>query len=215
MFLVDTVFSHGHQQYHSPLTELTQDYHELSNDPINANQVSAISKRRSYSAMIGLIIHSAADGLALGAAGHSNSQWIIFMALMLHKAPAAFGLTSFLIKDGLSRRNVRGALFMFSIAAPISIFLLKIAAIITSLLIDLSGYEDTTGSSMFWSGVVLLFSGGAFLYVSLVHILPEIYINSASSPSAHPSKGQLTVMQVILVVLGIFSPFFLAMGHHH
>ena len=45
---------------------------------------------------------TAADGLALGAAAglsKADVEIIIFFAIMLHKAPAAFGFTSFLIHE--------------------------------------------------------------------------------------------------------------------
>ena len=45
-----------------------------------------------------------ADGLALGAAAglsKADVELIIFLAIMLHKAPAAFGFTSFLIHEVL------------------------------------------------------------------------------------------------------------------
>lgn len=50
-------------------------------------------------------MHSAADGIALGAAsadGSGTLEIIVFMAIMLHKAPAAFGLASFLLSEGIS-----------------------------------------------------------------------------------------------------------------
>lgn len=43
-----------------------------------------------------------ADGLALGAAAglsKADVEFVIFLAIMLHKAPAAFGFTSFLIHE--------------------------------------------------------------------------------------------------------------------
>ena len=45
---------------------------------------------------------SSADGLALGAAAGLSKvdvELIIFVAIMLHKAPAAFGFTTFLIHE--------------------------------------------------------------------------------------------------------------------
>eukprot|EP00116_Pleurobrachia_bachei_P018670 sb/3478932/ len=53
----------------------------------------------------GLVVHAAADGVALGAAtltDKADVEFIIFLAIMLHKAPAAFGLTSFLLHEGQS-----------------------------------------------------------------------------------------------------------------
>lgn len=51
----------------------------------------------------GLVVHAAADGIAMGAASsthHTDIEMIVFLAIMLHKAPAAFGLTTFLMQDG-------------------------------------------------------------------------------------------------------------------
>lgn len=59
---------------------------------------------RSRSAVIGLIIHAAVDGVALGAApfaGGASVELLVFVAIMMHKAPAAFGLTTFLLHGGL------------------------------------------------------------------------------------------------------------------
>jgi len=62
---------------------------------------------RISSAFIGLLIHNAADGVAMGAAasGHNSSlEIVVFFAILLHKAPAAFGLTTFLLSEGHTRK---------------------------------------------------------------------------------------------------------------
>lgn len=61
---------------------------------------------RNSTATIGLVVHAAADGVALGAAAttsHKDVEMIVFLAIMLHKAPAAFGLVSFLLHEGIER----------------------------------------------------------------------------------------------------------------
>lgn len=61
---------------------------------------------RNSTATIGLVVHAAADGIALGAAAttsHHDVEMIVFLAIMLHKAPAAFGLVSFLLHEGIDR----------------------------------------------------------------------------------------------------------------
>lgn len=64
---------------------------------------------------------------------------IVFMAIMLHKvclecfrdtdnfesvfflkAPAAFGLVSFLMSDGIDRKRIRRHLLIFSLSAPLA-----------------------------------------------------------------------------------------------
>lgn len=64
------------------------------------------SKTENMTATIGLVVHAAADGVALGAAAttsHADVEIIVFLAIMLHKAPAAFGLVTFLLHEKIDR----------------------------------------------------------------------------------------------------------------
>lgn len=117
--------------------------------------------RASFSTTLGLVIHAAADGIALGASSTIPSiSFIIFFAIMIHKAPAAFGLTSILLKQGLGKRQARTHLLAFSLAAPIG-------AILTWAVVRMLGgaSDEASGaeSMKFWTGVILIFSGGTFL----------------------------------------------------
>ena len=118
--------------------------------------------QRSMSTTLGLCIHAAADGIALGASSSSTStaslSLIIFVAIMVHKAPAAFGLTSVLLKQGLGKRAARAHLVVFSFAAPVG-------AVGTWVVVrTLGGGGNTEPALMkWWTGVLLLFSGGTFL----------------------------------------------------
>ncbi|KAK2013227.1 Zip-domain-containing protein [Colletotrichum eremochloae] len=115
---------------------------------------------RSLATTIGLVIHAAADGIAMGAStSTSNTKLglIIFVAIMVHKAPAAFGLTSVLLKQGLSKRTARGHLIVFSLAAPFG-------ALSTWAVIRILGGGNFEGDSgQWWTGMLLLFSAGTFL----------------------------------------------------
>ena len=122
---------------------------------------SQATPKASFSTTLGLVIHAAADGIALGAsAAQPSLSFIIFIAIMVHKAPAAFGLTSVLMKQGLGKRQARAHLVAFSLAAPIG-------ALCTWLLVRILGGGGESGpgadSMKFWTGVILLFSGGTFL----------------------------------------------------
>ena len=48
---------------------------------------------------------------------------IVFLAIMLHKAPAAFGLVTFLMHEGLDRTRLRRHLLAFALSAPIAAFI--------------------------------------------------------------------------------------------
>ena len=107
----------------------------------------------SWTATLGLVVHAAADGVALGAAATTNQtdvevslarasylisfpsnclQVIVFLAIMLHKAPASFGLVTYLLHEGLDKARIKKHLLVFSLAAPL-------LAIFTYLLLTLHG----------------------------------------------------------------------------
>jgi len=115
---------------------------------------------RSLATTTGLVIHAAADGIAMGASATTANMklgLIIFVAIMIHKAPAAFGLTAVLLKQGLSKRAARGHLIVFSLAAPFG-------ALATYIIVSLLGGSSMEGESgQWWTGMLLLFSAGTFL----------------------------------------------------
>jgi zinc transporter 9 len=120
-----------------------------------------MQQSRPSSTTVGLVIHAAADGIALGASSTGSSRrlgFIVFVALMIHKAPAAFGLTSALLKQGLSKRRARNHLIVFSLAAPIG-------ALFTWALVNIfeGGIGQNEHGTRFFTGLLLLFSGGTFL----------------------------------------------------
>ena len=148
---------------------------------------------RPSSTTLGLVIHAAADGIALGASStttSSNLNFIIFLALLLHKTPAAFGLTTTLLKQGLSKRRARGHLLLFSLAAPVGAVVTWFGAGFLGLAGggsgggsgEVGGKEDGREFSV---GVLLLFSAGTFLYVAM-HAMQE---SSASASSASWGEG--------------------------
>jgi solute carrier family 39 (zinc transporter), member 9 len=177
MYLIDQLPRHAsspkppQQPYHISLDNLGRGLHRASSPSRNgegdgfleSNQPrSQQPEGRSFATTTGLVIHAAADGIALGASSttsDSSLSFIIFLAIMVHKAPAAFGLTSVLLKQGLSKRAARGHLLLFSLAAPTGAILTW--ALAHSLGRGLVGTEEGT---RWWTGVLLLFSGGTFLY---------------------------------------------------
>ncbi|XP_053201546.1 zinc transporter ZIP9-like [Panonychus citri] len=149
-------------------------------------------------ATIGLVVHAAADGVALGAAAttsHTDVEMIVFLAIMLHKAPAAFGLITFLMHEGLDRKKLRNHLLAFSLAAPV-------AAFVTYFGINQSAQETLSDYNA--TGVAMLFSGGTFLYVATVHVLPEVTQQQA-----------LKLSELLTLVGGSLLPSLLTVNHHH
>uniref|UniRef100_A0A9L0JA85 Zinc transporter ZIP9 n=1 Tax=Equus asinus TaxID=9793 RepID=A0A9L0JA85_EQUAS len=155
-------------------------------------------------------VHSTdADGVALGAAASTSQtsvQLIVFVAIMLHKAPAAFGLVSFLMHAGLERNRIRKHLLVFALAAPVM-------SMVTYLGLSKSSKEAL--SEVNATGVAMLFSAGTFLYVATVHVLPEVGgIGHSHKPDATGGRG-LSRLEVAALVLGCLIPLILSVGHQH
>ncbi|KAK2710465.1 hypothetical protein QYM36_011855 [Artemia franciscana] len=171
------------------------------------------STKKTFTATVGLVVHAAADGIALGAAAttaQKDVEAIVFLAIMLHKAPAAFGLVTFLMHENLVRNTIRRHLFVFSSAAPM-------AALITFY--GLSQEGKATLSSVNGTAIAMLFSAGTFLYVAAVHVLPEIAYgggsHSSSRDSSRREKNGFTKTELVCLVVGSVLPLFLTMFHGH
>lgn len=173
MFLIDKLPRHAQEHIQPPaaprhisLDNLSQGLHSsLSTaDEESESFLQSIApspkQTKSLATTTGLVIHAAADGIAMGASASSSNTklgFIIFVAIMIHKAPAAFGLTSVLLKQGLSKRAARGHLIIFSLAAPVG-------ALGTWLIVNILGGDHMEGEKgQWWTGMLLLFSAGTFL----------------------------------------------------
>ena len=178
---------------------------------------------RSFATTIGLVIHAAADGIALGAsstATNSGLSFVIFFAIMIHKAPAAFGLTAVLVKQGLSKRAARGHLVLFSLAAPAG-------AIFTWLLVSILGGGRThdAATTRWWTGMLLLFSAGTFLYVAM-HSMQDTSASHHATMNGQPNgygEGREGIQpelkaswkDLAAACFGMILPIFLQVGHAH
>ncbi|XP_006807021.1 zinc transporter ZIP9 [Neolamprologus brichardi] len=181
------------------------------------DRTTCLSNSVHLTATLGLVIHAAADGFALGAAvatGQVTVQVVVFFAVILHKAPAAFGLVSFLMHGGLQKKFIQGHLLAFSAAAPI-------VAIATYFILHASGSSSENQLSA--TGVGMLFSAGTFLYVATVHVLPEISSSRTdelpldseqqSGAEAHQQR-HLGLLESLTLIIGVGLPMLLALGLH-
>ncbi|KIW73439.1 hypothetical protein PV04_01560 [Phialophora macrospora] len=236
MYLIDKV-----PQYSQPSKQRTRTHHiALNNLGRRFNFATSLDReeeadtflgssegshihQRSFATTIGLVIHAAADGIALGAsstATTSGLSFVIFFAIMIHKAPAAFGLTSILIKQGLSKRAARGHLVLFSLAAPTG-------AIATWFLAHLLGgvRNHSAQTTTWWTGILLLFSAGTFLYVAM-HSMQETSSSHHEGANGHAngyidgrensqSEQKPTWKDLGAACFGMILPLFLQVGHAH
>ncbi|KRX88406.1 Zinc transporter ZIP9-B [Trichinella pseudospiralis] len=193
----------------------------------HGNDRGRVRTHHGWMATIGLIVHSAsttllhiiffysitfidvdslADGIALGAAAFADSSvtFIIFLAVLLHKAPAAFGLSTYLLNEGFEKSKIRKLLIIFSSSAPL-------ATLLTFAGISQAQIGHSAGSSSNVIGILLLISAGSFLFVATVHILPEV-ISSIRSAGETRSVCSLELLSLLA---GSVVPLLLTVRHGH
>jgi zinc and cadmium transporter len=110
----------------------------------------------SYAALLGLVIHTFFDGVAI-ASGFLISTWlggVIFLAVFLHKLPEGFTVASFMLASGQSRRVAFGASALLGAATVVGVLLM-------SLLHREVGYA-------------LPVSAGVTVYVAATDLVPEV-----------------------------------------
>ncbi|RTG86679.1 solute carrier family 39 (zinc transporter), member 9 [Schistosoma bovis] len=149
-----------------------------NNNSSNCSSINSIQSINHKGLIVtcGLVIHSLADGLAIGSAFALNQlqlELILFLAIILHKIPAAFGLSCFLLHEGFTRDRIRLHMIAFSLSSPLASFL-------TYFYLSLSSTDTDINTASTRTGIALLLSGGTFLYVAATHILPEL-INSSNT----------------------------------
>jgi zinc transporter 9 len=234
MFLVDKLPAYmtpskpDAQPYHISLTNLGRRFNpagssEEESENFLDGRTDAQGPSRSFATTTGLVIHAAADGIALGAsssASNTGLSFIIFFAIMVHKAPAAFGLTSVLLKQGLSKRSARSHLLLFSLAAPAGALLTWFVAHALGV-----GGVGNVESTAWWTGMLLLFSGGTFLYVAMHtmqesgrHYEPHLNGHANGSIDGRESlknEQEPSIKDLLAAVFGMILPLFLQVGHAH
>ncbi|KAI8344537.1 Zinc/iron permease [Chlamydoabsidia padenii] len=202
MFIIDqysSLHAHGNDRHDHELDSMIVRYPNNNEEQEDTNTPPSLIEKghHSMTPTIGLMVHAAADGIALGAsASHPQLSMVVFFAIMLHKGPSAFALTTVLLAEGFSRTEVRKHLLLFSMAAPIG-------ALTTYVLLSMTFTGDM--DLEYWTGVLLLFSGGTFLYVAM-HALQEL--NS-------PHSDKLDRANILCILLGMILPVILNLGHSH
>lgn len=168
---------------------------------VSVLDTQSIRNKVTFTTTLGLVIHAGVDGLALGAAASSTQsdiKMIVFIAIMLHKAPASFGLVSFLLHEGLDRIRAKRHLMIFALAAPIM-------AILTYIVLNMPNQQAVVSANH--TGLCMLFSAGTFLYVSTVHVIPEI--------QSQRDGKQFTFSEMFVFICGAIMPAILSIGHSH
>src|SRR6201987_5119778 len=109
-----------------------------------------------YSVLLGLIIHTFFDGIAI-ASGFLVSNWLgwlIFLAVFLHKDPEGFTVSSVMLASGRSRRTAWGASIVLGGSTLAGVLMMAI-------------FRHHVGAG-------LPLSAGVTIYVAASDLIPEV-----------------------------------------
>ena len=132
--------------------------------------------------VLGLSLHSAADGLAIGSAAAGSTEAVtalVALAVLIHKVPAAFSLGVFSMHERENRNDSVRDIVMFSLATPVMI---------------LVSFYTLQGMDEHLIALAMLFAAGTFLYVATVDTLPDIH---------NPETGRAALRNVLIGVVAI------------
>ena len=115
-----------------------------------------LSRKRSYSVLLGLATHTFFDGIAIGSGFVVSTWlgWVLFIAVFLHKIPEGFTVASVMLAGGQGRR-----------AALNSALFLGAMTVLGVLAINLA--PD-------WVKAGLPLSAGVTIYVAATDLVPEV-----------------------------------------
>jgi zinc transporter ZupT len=115
-----------------------------------------VNPKVGVSALVGLLVHTFFDGVAIGAGFQvsSSTGTLVFLAVLIHKIPDGFTMSSIALSSGRSRRTAFGAtvLLGLSTVSGVSVVIL------------------TSTSPSF----ALPIATGATLYVAASDLMPEV-----------------------------------------
>ena len=115
-----------------------------------------MSPHKSNSVLIGMGVHALFDGVAIGSGFAVSTQlgWLIFVAIVLHKAPEGFTMASVMLASGRSRKTA-----LWSAIALAGATIIGVLAI---------------GLAPRWLPIGLPVSAGVALYVGATDLVPEV-----------------------------------------
>ena len=124
----------------------------------------AVHQVGGLSAFIALSMHTLIDGIALGTAVTGGEDFalggLVFLAIIFHKMPAAFSLTSALKADNYSNATALTYLVVFNA-------MVSVGAVLAFVVLF--------GLPVWLLGAMLCFSAGTFIHVATSDLLPVIH----------------------------------------
>ena len=173
ILFIERILLRGHSHLHEE-----KNHHHDQQDKLSRHEVVGIT------AMVGLSAHTMAGGFGL-AAGLSDPQvgFVIFIAIIAHKATEAFSLATIFRLAEFSRRKTITLLILYSLMTPIG-------AIISLPFIQTLGKINLS--------IPTGLTAGTFLYVATLDLIPEAF---------HEARGRF--LPFLWMLLGIIIMYLL------
>jgi zinc transporter ZupT len=164
-----------------------------------------LSKKSSYSVLLGLATHTFFDGIAIGSGFVISSWlgWVLFIAIFLHKIPEGFTVASVMLAGGQGRRAaLNSALFLgaMTVLGVIAINLqpawvkaglplsagVTIYVAATDLVPEVNREPGVRMAGLFRRGVAILPVARA--WAGLIKVFSTSHLRSAATPSRRSSS---------------------------
>ena len=115
-----------------------------------------VSRRTGISVLAGLSVHALFDGVAIGSGFVVSSAlgWLIFLAILLHKAPEGFTMASVMLASGRSRSAAFGSAVALAAATMAGVLVIELVPR--------------------WLEFGLPVSAGVAIYVAATDLVPEV-----------------------------------------
>ncbi len=158
IYLLEHVFARG--AHHHGGLEATEEHcrtpHALVGEPHAGEPL--ISPAASVAALLGLILHTFFDGaaIAVGFLGGDRLGILVFVAVILHKLPEGFSLSSIMLAAAQGRAR--------ALLATLAIAVSTVVGSVATLVLR----ETNPGST----GVFLALATGTFFYVGASDLIP-------------------------------------------
>ena len=154
--------------------------------------------KSTRTAVIGITLHAATDGLAIGAASASGdlaAGLLIVFAVLIHKFPEALTLGVFSLNDHQDEFKIYRDVGIFAASTPVMIIL---------------AYFLLSSLPTPWIGLAMLFAGGSLLYVAALDTLPDVHDPETGTSDLFLVLGGIAAMATVLVLAQL-----LGLGHAH
>ncbi|RCK54545.1 Zinc transporter ZIP9 [Candida viswanathii] len=181
-----------------------------NNSNSNKNHTSLKDSIFGSSLTLGMVFHGIVDGISLGSsfAGGTAIPLLIFTAIIIHKIPTSFSLSTILCLEGVPDSKLFWHILLFASLSPVATW---ITYVIVSLL---DNNMDVV------VGILFLFSAGNFLYVVShvmsefttgdFEVLPTSVESEANTVVTNPPHSRISKLEFALALAGILVPALLS-----